>query len=155
YYFINPEQTYETVQPSFRSDVIQLYDLVDLSQSLARERPDGSKGVKLRKSYKNHIADLPGKHTIQAERTLSPVVFGPENPDMIKPTLELFDLQQLKSVFNFEKSSIHGIPGFDSNKLAIESNDSTSKKDKKRKQSANSTPVEQPELKRRHVQVHF
>ncbi|KAH3665255.1 hypothetical protein OGATHE_004070 [Ogataea polymorpha] len=112
-----------------------------------------SVGVKLRKSYKNHIADLPGKHAIPTERTLSPIVFRPENPDLGDFQLKQYPLEQLKSLFSFEKSSVNGVPGFDSSKLAIDSFDSSAKKERKRKGTP-TTPSE-PDQKIRHVQVHF
>ncbi|GME82750.1 unnamed protein product [Ambrosiozyma monospora] len=159
YYFIDDNGTkeYDTIQPSFRSDVIRLYGLLELSQSLARTKPDGSKGVKLRKSYKNHILDLPGKLNIPNDRTLSSVVAGMENPDMAFPEIQPFDENELRQAFNFEKSSSNGVPGFDSSLLALGPDSSSihNKKERKRKQATPSAPAEQPELKRRHVQVHF
>lgn len=43
-------------QPSLCDDLFPMYGLSDLAESVARTGPDGvSKGVKLRKTYKNHI----------------------------------------------------------------------------------------------------
>ncbi|KAG7735095.1 hypothetical protein KL948_000661 [Ogataea haglerorum] len=151
HYFIDQDAKYEPVRPSFDTDVIRLYGLHPIAQSLARVNPDGSKGVKLRKSYKNHVADLPGKHAIPTERTLSPIVFRPDNPDLGDVQLKQYPLEQLKALFSFEKSSINGVPGFDSSKLAIDSLDSSAKKERKRKGTP-TTPSE-PDQKKRHVQL--
>ncbi|GME91107.1 unnamed protein product [[Candida] boidinii] len=135
YYYIDSNKQYDTISPSFRSDIIRLYGLVGISDSLARNNPDGSKGVKLRKSYKNHIADLTGKHTIPTERNLSPVVFGPPREE-INPEIQPIDVNELINCFNFEKTPITGIPGFDSSRLALEDNKSSDKKSKKRSLTA-------------------
>jgi len=150
YYYIDKSQHYETLKPSLRTDVIRTYGLLGIADSVARTNPDGSKGVKLRKSYKSHIADLPGKYTIQKSRTLSPIICAPDNPDMIQPELKPFELGRLEQLFNFEKSSVDGIPGFDPSKLAIGTGD-FSNEDRKRKSSSDS----RSDLKRRHVRVKF
>jgi mediator of RNA polymerase II transcription subunit 19 len=158
YYFINPNQKYPILRPSLSDDVIRMYNLNDLAQSLARVNPDGSKGVKLRKSYKSHIADLSGKHNIPTDDKLfTQIALMPENPDFVKPKIEVFPLEYLQKVINFEKTGPNGIPGFDSSKLALSNMDSSdSKKEKKRKAGANvGTPERQPDLKRRHVQTKF
>lgn len=128
YYYIDAKQSYETLAPSLRSDVIRLYGLLDIADSVARVNTEGTKGVRLRKSYKSHIADLPGKYTIPKDRTLSPVICAPDNPDMIRPEMKQFDVEELKRLFNFQKSSINGIPGFDANQLGIGSNGSRKRK---------------------------
>lgn len=40
-----------------KQDLYTLYGLNDIARSVARTKPDGSKAVKLRKTYKNHIKD--------------------------------------------------------------------------------------------------
>ncbi|QOU21842.1 hypothetical protein BRETT_002006 [Brettanomyces bruxellensis] len=150
YYYIDKNQHYETLKPSLRTDVIRDYGLLELAESVARTNPDGTKGVKLRKSYKSHIADLPGKYTIPKGTTLSPIICVPDNPDMIQPEIKPFEIERLKRLFNFEKSSVNGIPGFDASKLAIGSSDFS---DKNRKRM--SSPDERSDLKRRHVRVKF
>ncbi len=37
--------------------MFERYNLIDIAKSVARTKADGSKGVKLRKTYKNHIKD--------------------------------------------------------------------------------------------------
>lgn len=86
--------------------------------SLARTNPDGSKGVKLRKSYKNHIQDLPGKHQIPSPSEIPPALLDPaiaQAPDIIKE----MDPNLLTQALTFEKTSINGIPGFNTADLAI------------------------------------
>lgn len=161
YYFLNNTSDIPTMRPSLSDDVIRMYGLQDLAQSLTRQNPDGSKGVKLRKSYKSHISDLPGKHVVPIDdsKTFSRIVLMPDNPDFIKPKIDPFPIEYLQKVIKFEKTGPNGIPGFDSNKLALSNmNSSDLKKEKKRKAGVNNvggTPELQPDAKRRHVQVKF
>lgn len=96
-----------------------LYGLEPIAKSLARTNADGSKGVKLRKSYKNHIQDLPGKHQIVGGQKpipaglLDPMVA--QAPDIIKE----LDPELLSRGLRFEKTPINGIPGFNTADLAI------------------------------------
>lgn len=156
YYFIDRNESFPPVQPSLRSDVIRMYNIQNLAQALTRTNPDGSKGVKLRKSYKSHIMDLPGKHNIPTEdKSFTQIALMPENPDLAKPQIEPFDLEYLDKILNLEKTGPNGIPGFDSAKLALSNMDfSDLKKEKKRKAGSSLSP-EQREVKKRHVQVKF
>ncbi|KAI9049261.1 hypothetical protein LZ554_007108 [Drepanopeziza brunnea f. sp. 'monogermtubi'] len=43
--------------PSLLDDLFERYGLNDVAKSVARIHPDGTKAVKLRKTYKNHIKD--------------------------------------------------------------------------------------------------
>lgn len=61
YYYVDPETTYTYQQPNPLQDLISVYGLDDISRQVARTNLDGTKAVKLRKSYKNQIADLSGK----------------------------------------------------------------------------------------------
>lgn len=161
YYFFNNTSNVPTIKPGLSDDVIRMYGLQDLAQSLSRHNPDGSKGVKLRKSYKSHITDLPGKHVVPTDqnKNFSNIVLMPDNPDFIKPKIEPFPIEYLKNVIKFEKTGPSGIPGFDSSKLALSNmNSSDLKKEKKRKAGINnvgSSPEQQPDAKKRHVQVKF
>lgn len=158
YYFIDPKDEFDPVQPSLRDDVIRLYNIQDLAQALTRTNPNGTKGIKLRKSYKSHISDLPGKHTIPTEdQSFTHIALMPENPDFTKPEIAPFDLQYLEKVMNMEKTGPNGIPGFDSSQLALSGMDTSElKREKKRKAvSAAVSPEQQPDTKRRHVQVKF
>lgn len=156
YYFIDSNESFPPAQPTLRADVIRMYNIQELAQALTRTNPDGSKGVKLRKSYKSHILDLPGKHNIPTEdKSFTQIALMPENPDFAKPEIEPFSLEYLNKILNLEKTGANGIPGFDSSKLALSNMDfSDLKKEKKRKPGASLSP-EQQEVKRRHVQVKF
>lgn len=128
-------------------------------RSLARTNPDGSKGVKLRKSYKNHIQDLPGKHQIPSPKEISPALLDPtivQAPDIIKE----IDPNLLTQALKFEKTSINGIPGFNTADLAINDqqtlmrgddmseNDEYGNKRGKRKKKYQGNG---PEVKRQHI----
>ncbi|CZT12738.1 hypothetical protein WAI453_005529 [Rhynchosporium graminicola] len=45
------------VRAPLREDLFERYDLYPIAKTVARTNPDGTKGVKLRKTYKNHIKD--------------------------------------------------------------------------------------------------
>lgn len=61
YYYVDPEVTYQSQRPNPLDDLISVYGLQDISQQVARTNTDGSKAIKLRKSYKNQITELSGK----------------------------------------------------------------------------------------------
>lgn len=72
-------------RPDLKQDMFALYSLEDIAKSIARTNPDGSKGVKLRKTYKNHIKDhgLSGsfdsvKREMDAPDTLFAMMIAPE-----------------------------------------------------------------------------
>lgn len=65
---------YQSPKPTPKDNLIKLYGLIPVTKSLARTNPDGSKGVKLRKSYKNHIQDLPGKHQISPAKPIPRII---------------------------------------------------------------------------------
>lgn len=88
YYYIDPSESYSLQQPNPLDDLISVYQLTDLSQQVARTNMDGTKAIKLRKSYKNQISDLSGKFTVIPTREngkggeLAPVMFN-NNADMM------------------------------------------------------------------------
>lgn len=151
YYFVTPLSGYPAVEPWFDDDLIQLYNLKDISQALNRVNADGSKGTKLRKSYKSHISDLSGKHTIPKEdRSFVNIALTPDNPELVKPKIEKFDLNYLDKVLNFEKTGPTGIPGFDPSKLVLPG-DNTKKEKKRKATSAATSPEQLPDIKRRQI----
>ncbi|CAM9024495.1 hypothetical protein WICANDRAFT_97023 [Wickerhamomyces anomalus NRRL Y-366-8] len=133
YYYVDPNVQYTKSKPHPTENLIDLYNLSGIANSVARLNEDGTKGVKLRKSYKAHINDLLGKHVIlPKDRTISPIVFAPERegaPIQIKK----IDEQFLRSYLNFDKTSEDGIPGFDPVNLALggEVGQGTKRKQKK------------------------
>ncbi|RKP30810.1 Rox3-domain-containing protein [Metschnikowia bicuspidata] len=99
-------------------NLLSIYGLDEIVQSLARVKNDGTKGVKLRKSYKNHILDLPGKHQVPPAKPISEHILNPEyakTPDVINA----ITMDVLAAALSFEKTPINGIPGFDTADLAI------------------------------------
>ncbi|CCE65197.1 hypothetical protein TPHA_0K00630 [Tetrapisispora phaffii CBS 4417] len=88
YYYVDPENYYQPQVPNPLNDLISQYDLDDISQQVARTNTDGSKAVKLRKSYKNQIAELSGKFSNIPTREngkggeIAQVLFQ-NNPDMM------------------------------------------------------------------------
>lgn len=147
----------DSLRPSLVDDVIRLYNIDDLASALARTNPDGSKGVKLRKSYKSHISDLPGKHTIPTEdKSFLQIALQPENPDFTKPEIIPFPMDYLEKVIKMEKTGPNGVPGFDPDKLALAVPElADPKKDKKRKPISSPDAAQLPDTKKRHVQVSF
>lgn len=88
YYYVDPEVSYQPQRPNPLDDLISVYGLQDLSQQVARTNADGSKAIKLRKSYKNQISELSGKFSTIPTREngkggeLSHMLFQ-NNPDMM------------------------------------------------------------------------
>lgn len=88
YYYVDPEITYQPQRPNPLDDLISVYGLQDLSQQVARTNPDGSKAIKLRKSYKNQISELSAKFSTIPTREngkggeISHILFQ-NNPDMM------------------------------------------------------------------------
>ncbi|GMM36316.1 Rox3 protein [Saccharomycopsis crataegensis] len=124
FYYIDSNRFYEPSRPSPKQNLIELYGLNSLALSVARTNPDGTKGVKLRKSYKSHISDLPGKHTIiDTEKDISPVVFRPvyENDanDTSKTEIKTLDMNFLLDKLRFDRTPDSGIPNFDVANLAV------------------------------------
>lgn len=100
------------------NNLLNIYNLESVADLLARTNPDGSKKVKLRKSYKAHIQDLPGKHLIPPPKELpiglmDPLI--PQHPDVIQE----FDKNLLDKALHFDRTPITGIPGFDVADLAL------------------------------------
>lgn len=54
----------DPAKPSGSESLVDLYGLRDFANSVARQDPETGTKRKLRKSYKNHVADLPGKHPV-------------------------------------------------------------------------------------------
>lgn len=99
-------------------NLLAMYGLEPIAKSLARHNQDGSKGVKLRKSYKNHIQDLPGKHQVLQLKPIPAGLLDPavaQAPDNIKE----IDPALLTAALQFDKTLINGIPGINVADLAI------------------------------------
>ncbi|EGV62233.1 RNA polymerase II holoenzyme/mediator subunit [Yamadazyma tenuis] len=117
-YLIDRKKVYEPVKPSPLDNLIKVYGLEETARSLARTNPDGSKGVKLRKSYKNHIQDLPGKHNIPKAKPVPNGLLDPmlsQFPNIIKP----IESKLVNKALEFDKTPLNGIPGFNTADLGI------------------------------------
>ncbi|KAI5964488.1 ROX3 [Candida theae] len=153
YYLIDSTKTYQPSKPTPLQNLLHLYNLEPVAESLSRTNPDGSKNVKLRKSYKAHISDLPGKHQIPEPKSIPIGLMDPsiaQHPDIINS----FDEELLKRALKFDKTPINGIPGFDVADLAIgdqqtlmRGDDRDDDKNKKRKKKHQSGGAE----KKQHV----
>ncbi|AAS54211.1 AGL280Wp [Eremothecium gossypii ATCC 10895] len=91
YYYVDPAgPAYEPQQPNPIDDLISVYGLQDISRQVARTNADGTKAVKLRKSYKNQIQDLSGKFSVIPTREngkggeISPIVFQNTDGDAVR-----------------------------------------------------------------------
>lgn len=133
YPFIDSTHYYKKAEPHPTQNLIDLYSLTGIANSVARLNEDGTKGVKLRKSYKAHIIELPGKHNdIPTARSISQIVFA---PDRDGPPLKIdkFEPTMLSYNLSFSKTPESGIPGFDTSNLAIgDSSQATKRKPKNR-----------------------
>lgn len=114
--------------------------------------------MKLRKSYKNHISDLPGKHQVPPSNPVPPQLLDPllaQQPNTIKP----INADLLRRALQFDKTPINGIPGFNTADLAIndlqtlmrgddlsETDESGNRKGKRKKKSQSGT-----DFKRQHI----
>lgn len=117
YYLVSHER-YTLPSPTPLDNLISVYGLEPVARLLARTNPDGSKGVKLRKLYKNHIVDLPGKHQVSQAKPVNPQIMDPlvnTAPNIIKR----LDPELLKLALQFDKTPSGGIPGFNPADLAI------------------------------------
>ncbi|CAK9440122.1 uncharacterized protein LODBEIA_P42220 [Lodderomyces beijingensis] len=133
FYLIDTASTpYKPSSPTPLQNLLHLYNLEETARQLARTNPDGSKNVKLRKSYKAHIQDLPGKHQIPPSKQIAVGLMDPmiaQYPDII----EEIDAQVLAKALHFDKTPLHGIPGFDPADLAITADSGAGDDDDERK----------------------
>lgn len=124
----NLPATYTPLTPCPLDNLLAVYGLEEIALSLARTKNDGTKGVKLRKSYKNHILDLPGKHQVPNAKPISEHMLNPDyakTPDLIKE----ISTDVLRMALSFEKTPINGLPGFDTADLAISDQNSFMRSD--------------------------
>ena len=130
YYYIDSTCKYTRSHPHPTQNLISLYNLDTIADSVARLNKDGTKGVKLRKSYKAHISDLTSRHVpIATERDLSPIVYAPDR-EGAPIQVTKFDPTALKYNVSFSKTLESGVPGFDSSILGIGDPQGTKRKAK-------------------------
>ncbi|AMD20470.1 HDL274Wp [Eremothecium sinecaudum] len=114
YYYVDPDgPAYEPQQPNPLDDLISVYGLQDISRQVARTNPDGTKAVKLRKSFKNQIQDLSGKFSVIPSRAngkggeISSIVFqnnGDMMPQLSKESGSMSREEWRKLVMNQDKA---------------------------------------------------
>lgn len=115
--YLTPDAPFTKGAPTGTDDLIGLYGLKELAASVARTDPVTGVKRKLRKSYKNHVADLRGKHVISS-RGETPALaqlahMPPPPPEEVAPLSK-----DLLAHLRFDKSPQTGIPGFDAKLLA-------------------------------------
>ena len=112
YYYVEPEMGYQPQQPNPMEDLITVYHLDDISRLVARTNEDGTKAVKLRKSYKNQITDLSGKFSSIPNREnrkggeIAHILFQ-NNPDMMNQvhrSPDMTDEQWREALMNVDAS---------------------------------------------------
>ncbi|KAK9385304.1 mediator complex, subunit Med19 [Lipomyces mesembrius] len=114
-----PPQTRYTQPPvSATHNLIPLFGLSTIQASVARTDPVTGAKRKLRKSYKGHIADLPGKNEIPTEHYILRLVHAPP-PDPPVPIHRPLDEALLESVFSMDKTPESGVAGFDAGVLGV------------------------------------
>ncbi|ODV88830.1 hypothetical protein CANCADRAFT_17959, partial [Tortispora caseinolytica NRRL Y-17796] len=106
---------YDVPSPNLQDNLINLFGLKPLADSVARTDPITGAKNKLRKSYKGHIADLIGKNQIPTNHTILPLIDSPLFES--RPALKPFDTSVLRDAFKFDKSTV--AVGFDSSLLGL------------------------------------
>lgn len=71
YYYVDPQaEVFKEPQPNPMKNLLDVYQLNDIAKQVARYNEDGTRGIKLRKSYKNQISDIAGHWTSENIPTL-------------------------------------------------------------------------------------
>ncbi|KAK9465696.1 Rox3 mediator complex subunit-domain-containing protein [Lipomyces arxii] len=112
-----PSQTkYTEPAVSGTRNLIPLFGLTTIANSVARQDPVTGAKRKLRKSYKGHLADLPGRNEIPTEHLILRLIHQSEDGSKaVRP----IDHGLLENVFTMEKTAETGVPGFDATLLGI------------------------------------
>lgn len=118
--YLTPERCKEGA-PSGRVSLLDVYGLREFANSVARQDPESGAKRKLRKSYKNHIADLPGKQPIpgqgETQWTLIDAAMRPA-PQHLDDCLKSLEFSNdLLAKVKLQKSTTP-IPNFDPKLLA-------------------------------------
>lgn len=112
YYYIDPQaESFREPQPNPMENLIDVYGLNDIAEQVARFNEDGTRGVKLRKSYKNQISDVAGHWTSENIPTVeqhgdfqSKVYHYNNSVNPLNGQVDITrqDIQQDDSLFNVE-----------------------------------------------------
>lgn len=142
YYYIDQTKMYVRSRPHPSQNLISLYNLDTIAHSVARLNADGTKGVKLRKSYKAHISGVAMDGVpISTDRTLSPIVFAPER-EGAAIRIETLDQNRLRQQCTLVYAPDGTFPDFDKSQLAMADSNGSKRK-------AKSKGPEDPSKKRR------
>ncbi|KAI5963040.1 ROX3 [Candida pseudojiufengensis] len=158
FYLIDQSKKYKPTNPTPLNNLIKQYNLENLTASLSRTKPDGSKNVKLRKSYKAHIQDLPGKHSIPSNSNLEKLhnLLDPNLSSITQP-INPIDSNLLNNAIKFDKTPINGIPGFNVVDLAINDqsilmrSDEIDEFDENKSNKRKKKQLNKDEFKRQHI----
>ncbi|GMM52974.1 hypothetical protein DASB73_039370 [Starmerella bacillaris] len=143
-----PPTRCEVSRPSANVSLVDLYGLRNFANSVARQDPTTGAKRKLRKSYKNHIGDLPGRHPIpnsdESKWNLTPAAFQPASASDSLRSLDIPD-----SMIEHLKIIPGPLPNFDTSLLAAPSPPSTEskssfndeKRDKRKRREGSIGPV--------------
>ncbi|ODQ67605.1 Rox3-domain-containing protein, partial [Nadsonia fulvescens var. elongata DSM 6958] len=113
------QHKYTVSKPSAQDNLTQLYGLSDLAASVARFDVATGQKQKLRKSYKNQISDLPGKHNIPtAGASLLPIIYAPPRGNGLV-SLKDMDMAMLNRSLALDPAKPEGIRGFNPSDLAL------------------------------------
>ncbi|KAK9235291.1 mediator complex, subunit Med19 [Lipomyces kononenkoae] len=113
-----PQTRYTQPQLSATQNLMPIFGLTTVQQSVARSDPVTGAKRKLRKSYKGHIADLPGKNEIPTDHFILSLVHAPP-PDPPVPIDQPLDRALLETVFTMDKTPETGVAGFDASVLGL------------------------------------
>ncbi|KAK9453303.1 Rox3 mediator complex subunit-domain-containing protein [Dipodascopsis uninucleata] len=116
--YLEPSRNYEEPLPCGNKNLIKVYDLENIAASVARTDPVTGAKKKLRKSYKGHIVDLPGKNEIPTEHYLLRLIYAPDAQNPISVDKPM-DSHLLENVFTMDKTPDSGVAGFDATLLGI------------------------------------
>lgn len=108
-------------RPSGKQSLLDVYGLRSFANSVARQDPQTGAKRKLRKSYKNHIADLPGKHPVpgpgETAWTLLDAAMRPA-PSCAQEAIKSLEFPpEMLGKLKFQKS-VAPLPSFDPKLLA-------------------------------------
>jgi len=111
----------ELARPSGKQSLLDLYELRSFANSVARQDPQTGAKRKLRKSYKNHIADLPGKHPVpgpgETAWSLFDAAIRPAPQSATEAVKSLDFAPDILAKLKFQKSTTP-LPSFDPKLLA-------------------------------------
>ncbi|ODV62700.1 Rox3p [Ascoidea rubescens DSM 1968] len=151
-YYVDFNRNFQKCNACPLDNLIESFGLSDIAASVARTKPNGEKAVKLRKSYKSHINDLPYKHTIKSDNILESIALREDITlglndlsNFIKP----IDRDLVSRALNFKKTPKDSLNDIEIEDLQFKTIVDFDKKSLKRKQKNGYTNDD--DLKRRRM----